>query len=190
MTTGETVALTIWTFVGKVMSLLSNMLSRLGRAVDFTYSCSNYLLSYCHCVQWLVDGWVNECKKICSQGLEIKAEGLKATPTLPYLAPDHRSGTLDTPDMTSPTPVVPRTRQWDRKLPRGKGVCRLTGSGPRRALPALAPGSRSRRAWGGRDTGRAPLSPSSRGFLVALHLLPLEWSLSHVWLFLTPWTIA
>ena len=29
MTTGETIALTIWTFVGKVMFLLFNMLSRL-----------------------------------------------------------------------------------------------------------------------------------------------------------------
>ena len=29
MTTGKTVALTIWTFVGKVMSLLFNMLSSL-----------------------------------------------------------------------------------------------------------------------------------------------------------------
>ena len=28
MTTGETIVLTIWTFVGKVMSLLFNMLSR------------------------------------------------------------------------------------------------------------------------------------------------------------------
>jgi len=28
MTTGKTIALTIWTFVGKVMSLLFNMLSR------------------------------------------------------------------------------------------------------------------------------------------------------------------
>ena len=29
MTTGKTIALTTWTFVGKVMSLLFNMLSRL-----------------------------------------------------------------------------------------------------------------------------------------------------------------
>ena len=29
MTTGKTITLTIWTFVGKVTSLLSNMLSRL-----------------------------------------------------------------------------------------------------------------------------------------------------------------
>ena len=28
MTTGKTIALTVWTFVGKVMSLLFNMLSR------------------------------------------------------------------------------------------------------------------------------------------------------------------
>ena len=32
MTTGKTIALTRWTFVGKVMSLLFNMLSRLGIA--------------------------------------------------------------------------------------------------------------------------------------------------------------
>ena len=29
MTTGKTISLTVWTFVGKVMSLLFNMLSRL-----------------------------------------------------------------------------------------------------------------------------------------------------------------
>ena len=33
MTTGETIALTIWTFVGKVMSLLFNVLSR--HVIDF-----------------------------------------------------------------------------------------------------------------------------------------------------------
>ena len=33
MTTGKTIALTRWTFVGKVMSLLFNMLSRVIRAV-------------------------------------------------------------------------------------------------------------------------------------------------------------
>ena len=32
MTTGKTIALTRWAFVGKVMSLLFNMLSRLGTA--------------------------------------------------------------------------------------------------------------------------------------------------------------
>ena len=32
MTTGETIALTVWTFVGKVMSMLFNTLSRFGIA--------------------------------------------------------------------------------------------------------------------------------------------------------------
>ena len=35
MTTGKTIALTRWTFVGKVLSLLFNMLSRLETLVDF-----------------------------------------------------------------------------------------------------------------------------------------------------------
>ena len=35
MTTGETIALTRWTFVGKVMSLLFNMLSSLGHSYTF-----------------------------------------------------------------------------------------------------------------------------------------------------------
>ena len=43
MTTGKTIALTRWTFVGKVMSLLFNMLSRLvigeGNGTPLQYSC-------------------------------------------------------------------------------------------------------------------------------------------------------
>ena len=45
MTTGKTVALTTWTFVGKVMSLLFNMLSRLVRAF--------HPRSKCLLVSWL-----------------------------------------------------------------------------------------------------------------------------------------
>ena len=45
MTTGKTIALTRWTFVGKVMSLLFNMLSRL--VITFLPR-SNYLL-----ISWL-----------------------------------------------------------------------------------------------------------------------------------------
>ena len=44
MTTGKTIALTRWTFVGKVMSLLFNMLSRL---VIAFLSRSNHLLISC-----------------------------------------------------------------------------------------------------------------------------------------------
>ena len=43
MTTGKTIALTRWTFIGKVMSLLLNMLSRLvmgeGNSSPLQYSC-------------------------------------------------------------------------------------------------------------------------------------------------------
>ena len=46
MTTGRTVALTIWTFVGKVMSLLLNMLSRLG--ITFLPRSKRLLISWLH----------------------------------------------------------------------------------------------------------------------------------------------
>ena len=44
MTTGKTIALTIWTFVGKVMSLLFTMLSRL--AIDFLPRSKRLLISW------------------------------------------------------------------------------------------------------------------------------------------------
>ena len=49
MTTGKTIALTRWTFVGKVMSLLLNMLSRLvinsfqGVSIFLFYGCNHHL---------------------------------------------------------------------------------------------------------------------------------------------------
>ena len=44
MTTGKTIALIRWTFVGKVMSLLFNMLSRL--VIDFLPSSKRLLISW------------------------------------------------------------------------------------------------------------------------------------------------
>ena len=44
MTTGKTIALTIWTFVDKVMSLLFNMLSRL--VITFLPSSKHLLISW------------------------------------------------------------------------------------------------------------------------------------------------
>ena len=44
MTTGKTIALTRWTFVGKVMSLLFNMLSRL--AITFLPRSKHFLISW------------------------------------------------------------------------------------------------------------------------------------------------
>ena len=46
MTTGKTMALTRWTFVGKVMSLLLNMLSRL--VITFLPSSKRLLISGCN----------------------------------------------------------------------------------------------------------------------------------------------
>ena len=49
MTTGKTIALTRWTFVGKVMSLLFNILSRLvitsfqGASIFYFHGCSHHL---------------------------------------------------------------------------------------------------------------------------------------------------
>ena len=44
MTTGKTIALTTWTFVGKVMSLLFNMLSRL--VIAFPSRSKHLLISW------------------------------------------------------------------------------------------------------------------------------------------------
>ena len=44
MTTGKTIALTRWTFVGKVMSLLFNMLSRL--VIAFLPRSKHHLISW------------------------------------------------------------------------------------------------------------------------------------------------
>ena len=57
MTTGKTIALTRWTFAGKVMSLLFNMLTRL--VITFLPRSKRLSLScYNHYLQWF---W--ECKK-------------------------------------------------------------------------------------------------------------------------------
>ena len=51
MTTGKIIALTRWTFVGKVMSLLLNMLSRL--VITFLPRSKHLLISWLHhCLQW------------------------------------------------------------------------------------------------------------------------------------------
>ena len=60
MTTGKTIALTIWTFVGKVMSLLFNTLSR--------FVIAFLLTSKCLLISWLQSpfGVIMEPKKIKS----------------------------------------------------------------------------------------------------------------------------
>ena len=60
MTTGKIIALTIWTFVGKVMSLLFNMLSRFVRATRWNYGwifihfwSTSYMRFMLDLVQWI-----------------------------------------------------------------------------------------------------------------------------------------
>ena len=65
MTTGKTIALTRWTFVGKEMSLLLNMLSRL--VTDFLPRSKNLLVSW---LQW-PSAVILELKKIKSVTVSI-----------------------------------------------------------------------------------------------------------------------
>ena len=65
MTTGKTIALTIWTFVGKVMSLLSNMLSRL--VIAFLIRSKRLLISWLQ----LLSKVILEPKKIKSVTVPI-----------------------------------------------------------------------------------------------------------------------
>ena len=64
MTTGKTIALTRWTFAGKVMSLLFNMLSRLvigeGNGTPLQYSCLENLMdgrAWCSAVHGVAESW-------------------------------------------------------------------------------------------------------------------------------------
>ena len=59
MTTGKTIALTRQTFVGKVMSLLFNMLSRL--VITFLPRSKSLLISWLLCFTFIED----ESAKIC-----------------------------------------------------------------------------------------------------------------------------
>ena len=65
MTTGKTIALTIWTFVGEVMSLLFNILS--GLVINFL------LRSKCLLISWLqsLSAVIFEPKKIKSLTVSI-----------------------------------------------------------------------------------------------------------------------
>ena len=58
MTTGKTIALTRWTFVSKMMSLLLNMLSRF---VIVFLPRSKCLLISCECPGWYINQWMWVC---------------------------------------------------------------------------------------------------------------------------------
>ena len=68
LTTGKTIALTIWTFVGKMMSLLLNMLSRF--AIVFLPR-SKHLLISCECHSWYTNQWMWLCFNKTLQTQEV-----------------------------------------------------------------------------------------------------------------------
>ena len=70
MTTGKTIALTRWTFVGKVMSLLFNMLSRL--VIDFLPRSKHLLIS---CLK-SPSALILEHKKIKSVSVSIVSQSV------------------------------------------------------------------------------------------------------------------
>ena len=78
MTTGKTRALTVWTFVSKVMSLLLNMLSRL---VIAFHPRSKHLL-----ISWLQSpsAVILESKKIKSLTVSIVSPSIKLTEIMIY----------------------------------------------------------------------------------------------------------
>ena len=65
MTTGKTIALTRWTFVGKLMSLLSNMLSRLvgnnfssKEQTSFNFIASVTIAQTVKCLSTMWENWI------------------------------------------------------------------------------------------------------------------------------------
>ena len=62
MTPGKTTALTIWTFVGKVMSLLFNMLSRM--VIAFLPRNKHLLISWLQSLQWFWK-WKAQENEVC-----------------------------------------------------------------------------------------------------------------------------
>ena len=59
LTTGETIALTIWTFVSKVMSLIFNMLPRF--VIPFLPRSKHLLISWLQDHFWIIFGFLKSC---------------------------------------------------------------------------------------------------------------------------------
>ena len=69
MTTGKTIALTRWTFVGKVMSLLLNMLSKL--VITFLPRSKHLLIS-----------WLQSPSAVILEARKIKSATVSTVPNL------------------------------------------------------------------------------------------------------------
>ena len=75
MTTEKTIALTIWTFVGKVMSLLFNMLPRL--IITFLPKCKRLLIS-----------WLQSPSAVILEPQKIKSDTVSPSISHEVMGPD------------------------------------------------------------------------------------------------------
>src|SRR5574337_1021475 len=82
MTTGKTIALTRWTFVGKVMSLLFNMLSRL--VITFLPRSKHLLIS-----------WLQLPSAVIWEPPKIKSDTVSSAMSSVLLSPSNVLATLD-----------------------------------------------------------------------------------------------
>ena len=121
MTTGKTIALTRWTFVGKGMSLLLNKLSRL-------------VITFLPRSKCLLISWLQSPSAVILEPRKIK---LLLFPLFPHLF----------------------AMKWWNSMP----------------------WSLFFKCWVLSQAFHSPLSPSSRGSLVPLPFLPLEWCHLHIW---------
>ena len=101
MTTGKTIALTRWIFVGKVMSLLLNMLSRL--VITFLHM-YRYLLKYV----FVVVGHAKSCPTLCDP-MECSVPGFPVLHYLPEFSQTHvhQVGDAMQPSHPLSTPSLP-----------------------------------------------------------------------------------
>ena len=121
MTTGKTIALAIWTFVGKVMSLVFNTLSR-------------FVIAFLPWSKQLLISWLQSLSAMI-----LEAKNVKSVTT----------------STVSPT-ICHEVMELDAMI-----------------LVFWMLSFKS--------AFQSRLSPSSRGFLVPLHFLPLDMPLLHIW---------
>ena len=121
MTTGKTIALTTWIFVGKVMSLLVNTLSR-------------FVIAFLPRSKHLLISWLQSSASVILEPKERKSVTVSTFP----LSICHEVMGSDAIILVFECLVLSQLF-------------------------------------------RSPLSPSSRGSLLALHFLPLEWYHLHIW---------
>ena len=90
LTTGKTIALTIWTFIDKVMSLLFNMLSRL-------------VITFLPRSKWLLISWLQSPSAVIFEPPKIKNQLFRS---VNYLGPNYGGCNEDNGDLLQKVPCM------------------------------------------------------------------------------------